>query len=129
MKKNIFKLLVIALFCITLVGCGKGTRSSRAIDLESNSRKEVIKYSDIMTYVYYHDKKNVTGFEIYLKYDNHDAAQIMYDSNKNAGNYNSSMLEKVEVVDNYIIMTYNETGYQGIKTYEELMKFSNKYNK
>lgn len=149
MKKKIIYGLFTIVFCVILTGCENNNTNINNEENNPNPKQEeteivtdvddyeikeeegkvIINLDDTTTQVYYHDGEKVIDFESYKLYKNHKEAEEMYDTLKAYGTaFEDETLDSLEVKGKYLVYNYNEKGFNGITTYEELKNYAQKYN-
>lgn len=104
---------------ITDVVEGTGENADNVVgDIEfySDDTKYVIKYDDNTTATYYHDGKEISGYEIVVEYETEEeakAAKLEYTD------YEEDDVESLTVVGNTLVAKYKKAAYEDM-TLEEL---------
>ena len=100
-------------------GTGESTNVDDVVgnfEFYSDDTKYVIKYDDNTTATYYHDGKEITGYEIVVEYKTEEeakAAKLEYND------YEEDDVESLTVVGNTLVVKYKKEAYEDM-TLEEL---------
>ena len=144
--KKAFLLSLALLMGLSLVACGTTKGQDEIIEsfenenkdekdndevkltfnLESSDDKTVITYTDKIKVVYYHDDEKVTDMEYYMDCGSVEQAQDIYNAYRIAKTYDLEEVDSFEVKGQYIIINYNENGYEA-HTLEELKELEESY--
>lgn len=123
MKKKILFGLLAVIMCVCLVGCGNNNSSDQEHKEIINNAEENKKNDDGQRFtitsddtkyvvtngtssqVFYHEGETITGYALYIDYDDAETAKRMYDVYKSSYE-NQDTVKKLSVDRNYLIVEY-----------------------
>ena len=86
------------------------------ITLSDDGNKYVFQQGDNVTGIYYHDGNNITGYEVRVKYDSNEEAELAKSTYQREEGDN---IKSIKVVGDEIVVTYSPEEYEGT-TLEEI---------
>ena len=123
--KKIISILLVTMFCLAMVGCGKVETDEDELDtkvndsvetgneelkLYSDNTKYVFEYTNTK-YVFYYSGDKITAYHTYVDYQTAESARAVYQALK-LGDYED--LDKVTQKGRYLLFEWNERTYEGL---------------
>lgn len=106
---------------------GNDSQDADNFEIKEEDGKVIIKLGEITTQVYYHDGEKVTDYEVYLEWKSHKEAEEMLGYYETLAEEDET-IDSIKVMGQYLVYNYNEEGFGGIETYEDLVDYAKTFN-